>query len=289
MNDLDGMICNFWRAVQHDPNAVAKHADLPCFENDLHARHAWLVGQKESLQTKLEGNPDWFDAKIAGWWCWGACSWIGSGFCSGNGPWQVVEDENGNRNLLHVGNAGMGVNRNRIHIGDAGMGVNRNLLHVGNAGMGGIYDWMIALCERFRYVRVCCGDWRRVCGGKDGDAIRLFFASGGTAAIFLDPPYADTADRTEGIYSEDSTTVAHDVREWALTHGNDKRLRIALCGYEGEHEMPSDWECMSWKAKGGYSNVSDNDDAQSKKNTRKERVWFSPHCLKPVVKGFGIK
>ena len=84
VNDLDGFLANFWRATQHDPEAVAFYADWPVNENDLHARHIWLVGQRESITARLEGDPDWFDAKVAGWWVWGACCWIGSGWCSGN-------------------------------------------------------------------------------------------------------------------------------------------------------------------------------------------------------------
>lgn len=83
VNDIDGFIANFWRAVAADPEAVAHHADWPVNENDLHARHAWLVGQRDALTARLEGDPDYHDARIAGWWCWGACAWIGSGWCSG--------------------------------------------------------------------------------------------------------------------------------------------------------------------------------------------------------------
>src|SRR3990172_8112543 len=45
INDVDGMVANFWRAVSADPEAVAQYADWPVIENDLHARHSWLVGQ----------------------------------------------------------------------------------------------------------------------------------------------------------------------------------------------------------------------------------------------------
>ncbi len=38
-NDLDGMVSNFWRAIKFDPASVAKYADWPVNENDLHARH----------------------------------------------------------------------------------------------------------------------------------------------------------------------------------------------------------------------------------------------------------
>ena len=84
------------------------------------------MGVKDTLAPHLEGDPDWYDAKIAGWWVWGIACWIGSGWCSGKGPWQVVEAEDGSRQLVHLGNAGQGVNRKLVHLGDAGRGVNRS-------------------------------------------------------------------------------------------------------------------------------------------------------------------
>lgn len=66
VNDLDGFICNAWRAILHDPDATAHHADWPANENDLTARHAWLVEQRGMLTRRLEGDPEWFDAKAAG-------------------------------------------------------------------------------------------------------------------------------------------------------------------------------------------------------------------------------
>ena len=234
VNDLDGMVANFWRAVQSDPEAVAYHADHPVNENDLHARHAWLVGQKDSLQERLEGDPEFFDAKAAGWWCWGTCCWIGSGFCSGNGPWQVQDDK-------------------LVHLGDKGQGV---------------YDWMERLSNRLRLVRVCCGDWSRVCTATPT-------VKQGLTGVFLDPPYADSANRTSDLYRKDCESVAHDVRAWAIEQGDNPKMRIALCGYEGEHDMPRYWECLAWKTKGGYASQS----SQGNENATKERIWFSPHCL----------
>jgi hypothetical protein len=66
INDKDGFVANFWRAISKDPEAVADSSDWPQNENDLHARHAWLVGQRETLVARLEGDPEFFDAKIAG-------------------------------------------------------------------------------------------------------------------------------------------------------------------------------------------------------------------------------
>jgi hypothetical protein len=126
------------------------------------------------------------------------------------------------------------------------------------------------LAERLRTVRVCCGDWERVCGPS-------VTVKHGVTGIFLDPPYADEAERTSNLYSQDSGTVAHAVREFALSMGEDPRARIALCGYEGEHAMPDTWECIPWKARGGYGLQGQN---AARENSHRERIWFSPHCLR---------
>mgnify|MGYP001767476450 FL=1 len=59
INDLDGFVANFWRAVAADPDAVAHCADWPRIEADLEARHAWLVVRADRLRWQLE-DPDFF-------------------------------------------------------------------------------------------------------------------------------------------------------------------------------------------------------------------------------------
>ena len=284
VNDADGLICNFWRALKAKPHLVAQHADWPVNENDLHARHAWLVGKKDSLQARLEGNPHYYDAKVAGWWVWGMACWIGSDFCSGKGPWQIVAS-NGDRQLIHLGNAGQGVQRQRVHLCNTGNGVQRKRVHLGNAGQGeaglgeqGLLAWMEALARRLARVRICCGDWTRICGGRTGDALSHFFIAGLPCGIFLDPPYSSEADREMGCYRVDDGDVAHAVREWALRHGDDRRLRIVFAGYDGEHQMPKRWRCVAWKSKGGMSNQAKGD-SRAKDNCHRERLWLSPYCL----------
>ena len=66
------------------------------------------------------------------------------------------------------------------------------------------------------------------------------------------------------------------MREWAISHGDDPRLRIALCGYAGEHVMPNTWTAHAWKAMGGYGSQGD---GAGRINAAKEVIWFSPHCL----------
>ena len=258
VNDEDGFVANFFRAIKKAPSEVAEHADCPVNENDLHARHIWLVNQRQELTRKLEGDPEYYDAKIAGWWVWGLCCWIGGGWCSGKGQWQSINGE-----LVNTAAGGAGINRKIVHLGDAGRGVNRKRAN--------IESWFVALSDRLRNVRVCCGDWARVCGPSPT------FKNGMTG-VFLDPPYGDEANRTDDCYAIDSKSVAAEVRAWCLDNGGNPMLRIALCGYDGEHNSltGAGWREHAWKAHGGYGSLGD---GAGRENARRERIWFSPHCM----------
>lgn len=121
VNDLDCYLANFWRAVAADPQAVAHHADWPVNEADLHARHQWLVNQAD-FRERMKSDPDYFDAKVAGWWVWGLSAWLGSGWCrireapppvrlrSSRQPGEAFTGKVG-RQIPFVGNAGRGVHR----------------------------------------------------------------------------------------------------------------------------------------------------------------------------------
>lgn len=267
VNDADGLLSNFWRALQHAPDEVAYWADWPVNENDLHARHYWLVQRRESLQERLEGDPDFYDAKAAGWWVWGLCIWIGGGWCAGDGPWRVVDGR-----LVKTGDAETGVWRKKPHLSSAGLCINRKLPRATcTERTEWLLDYFGRLADRMRAVRVCCGDWSRVC-------TPAVTTTHGLTAVFLDPPYSAAAGRNSDIYTIEDLVVAERVREWCVANGDNPQLRIALCGYDGEHEMPAGWECVAWKAQGGYGNQGN---GNGKANRHRERVWFSPHCLKP--------
>lgn len=89
INDINSHVSNFWRAVKWAPEETASHALWPIIESDMHARQMWLAANKESLRERLEGDPEWFDARAAGWWAWGMNMWLGSMFANGVGPWRV--------------------------------------------------------------------------------------------------------------------------------------------------------------------------------------------------------
>ena len=357
-NDVDAYLANLWRAIATDPDQVAHYADWPVNEADLHARHRWLVDTGRERVERVMSDPEFYDAKVAGWWVWGQCLWIGSGWCSkpewtgrvnvGRNARRGIHTRNGDTsevicrrqneqvpkrpNLAHehgkgilraehedppmkmqFDRGGRGVSgptiQKRPHLATGngeGRGVHRGSLsnrrpNMGGAGGGqgvqaptltrqmprisaeggsitgvhssllarseGLYAYMTELSARLRRVRVCCGDWSRVLT----PAITTYI---GLTGVLLDPPYA-LSERSV-CYSHETEGLSVAVREWAIAHGDDPKMRVALCGYEGEHEMPKSWECVSWKAGGGYGRS-----ARGKANRSRERIWFSPHCLRP--------
>lgn len=253
VNDFDGYVANFWRSLVHDPEAVARWADWPVSEPDLHARHLWLVARRADLTAQLCGDPDFYSAKLAGWWVWGIASWIGSGWCAGTGPWVEVDG--------------------RLRLGTAGQGINRPLPHLGDAGRG-IADYLGQLSARLRRTRVCCGDWERIC---DSEAA-LFPARGQPTAVLLDPPYSEEV-RTAGLYACDDTDVAGRCLAWCERWGQHPLLRIALCGYEGEAHgrlEAQGWTVQAWSAHGGYGSQGE---GEGRANKHAERIWYSPACV----------
>ena len=101
----------------------------------------------------------------------------------------------------------------------------------------------------------------------------------GTTAVFLDPPYTEKATRKSGLYACDSESIGHVVAQWAIENGNNPKLRIAVCGYDGEYEFPSSWSCVAWNASGGYGAQGRDEVSAGRANAKRERVWFSPACV----------
>lgn len=266
VNDAACAIANFWRAVKADPAAVAEWCDRPVNECDMHAIHLWLVGRLDEIKDQLRADPHFYDAQAAGYWVWGACIWIGGGWCGGV-----------KRGLPRPNLTGQGVESGSI--AQRPQLTHENGVHlpsIGNdRGINGVIappaaDWFQRLAQRLRRVRVCCGDWSRVVTpsvlgkGKNVGGRR-------PTAVFLDPPYAHDI-RDPYLYSEDDAAISAQVRDWAIANGDDPELRIALCGFDGEHAMPATWREHKWIGAKGYSRAGN-------KNREKERIFFSPHCL----------
>ena len=264
LNDLDGHVVNFWRSVRDYPDATAEAAAQPVFEADKHARHLRLVREAGTLAARLMGDTDYCEPTLAGWWAWGLAVWIGGGWCSGKGPWGMAEDAEGFPVLARMED-GTGVNRKLPHLGDGGTGVNRKLPHLGGGGttaekLAWVREWFGVLQDHFREARIACGGWERIL--SPGTMTR-----NGVCAVVLDPPYSTT----DPVYAHDCSSVAGEVRDWCRRNGDNPRLRIALCGHDGEHnELEAlGWTPETWAKSGGYQGADD-----------RERIWFSPACIK---------
>jgi DNA adenine methylase len=244
VNDIDCYISNFWRAVAAEPEKVAEYADHPINEADLHARHRWLVSNStDEFRQKMHSDPDYYDVKIAGWWVWGQCASVGNNWLSTKGL----------NALPLLSFAGGGI-----------QGLTYKILEEFNR-----------LKTRLARVRVCCGDWKRVITPS------VTHNNGGLGAkeitgVFLDPPYEQKV--RDKVYKEDNN-VFNEVVDWAVMNGDNPRMRIVLCGYDGDHAIPGTWEKYNWKANGGLSSLA-NSNTRGKQNRLSETIWFSPHCLK---------
>lgn len=363
VNDINHYVVNFFRAVVEDPAGVARYCDNPVTEADLHARHRWLELSETShrYRRRIITEPEFYSAKIAGWWAWGQSTWIGGGWCTGKGRTAdgdfknvrpnmkgrrvtgqrktVPRMEGGsvvnqkNRPDLHRGmgsgvhqtpkrpklkngglnelgggqtsmqkrrprlmgqrgEPGTGVNRfrGRPQLGDAygiGRGVNSN----GAAGTCQerrefLEDWMQSLADRCRLWRILYGQWHRTCFSET-TTTRL-----GLTGIMLDPPYpthkADGKRSRDGhLYQGDDRSSTNDIRDkvlaYCLKHGGHPLMRIAVCGYDtdGYSELEQHgWDCVAWRAQGGYANRAVRAGRENK-NRNRERIWFSPQCLRP--------
>lgn len=131
------------------------------------------------------------------------------------------------------------------------------------------------LSDRLRRVRFLCGDWTRAV--KDSVTVNH-----GITGIFLDPPYP-AAEHDMAYHAEHGGDVWYDAAQWAVAHGDDHRLRIAISGYDSEVTdalFPPTWARKHWQARGGYANQKA--DGRGRANAKRECVWLSPHCIDPL-------
>ena len=244
-NDLDGLLTNTFRGIREHPAEVAEIATA-CSQSelDLHARHDWLIANRERITAGLRADPQWCDVKAAGWWLWGMASWIGHGF-----GWSPSSQ------LPALSPTSKGILRDPKPVKAVGA--------LGLHKAPPIAQWMDMLAQRLLRVRLACGDWSRVVSSAILLSCNPDFPP---TAVFLDPPY----ERGTG-YGAESAGVSADVSEWCRENGDNPRLRIALCGHVGDHDLPG-WDTVVWKRRPGGRNAKST-------SSNPECVWFSPHCV----------
>lgn len=241
-NDKAGLVVNTWRAIQYDPDGFASYIikNAPVFELDLLARQKYLISIEESLSASLEEDPEFYDLKVATYWISGLSSHV----TGANYPTEI--------------------SNRRPRVASFGKGIHSP------SRLSDLDDLLAAIAARLRHVKILCGDWSRTVTEPAMEADK------GLVGVFLDPPYTKGSGRSANLYDHDDFEIGHEVFEWCMRYGESKNIRIALCGLEGEYEIPSTWESVAWKAQG------------ASKNADLERIWFSPHCIDPTKQKTGL-
>lgn len=244
-NDWDHHLANFWRSVQAAPDKVAEFADWPVNEVDLHARHrylvgverpepfvperwdaypdlraAWLAGYLGSHRTyaaafreKMLADPHHYDPKLAGWWVWGICCWIGGGWCSSQG--QTVDGDV--KQQLPAGHAkGLGCKLPDISGKDGGSGRG-----IHQASMGAFADKAPQLTKPLGAggVNIAEPTVKRPALGaganKYGERTHAGHGVNGKAPSDSHrPQLADAFSRGRGVHGNDAAEACEARRKW---------------------------------------------------------------------------
>ena len=273
--DRDGMICNAWRAIQHEPELVAYWADYPTIHQDLTARRRFLAQWREENSEMLSQDPTFYCARAAGWWIWCLSNWIG--------PNHAMLSPTGDQ-IPRMANepGGQGVQVQRIQLGRQ-VSDKRPLINISGGGVGvqvqrrdlGWYEpvgngsrlipWLLTLAQRLARVAVLNRDWTSAVtptmlqqAGKSRKP---------PVGVFLDPPYP-TEGRSQ-IYEDDTReqNPAEDAYKWAMEHG--RTYSIAFCSREDDFPIPKGWEIIT-RSFGGVK--------KPERRDRQDLMMFSPAC-----------
>ncbi len=281
INDAEHFIANFWRAVKHTPDDVIYHSDYPINETELHSRHLWLVNEGKNIIQKCYDDPDFYDAKVAGWWVWGISQWIGSGWCQTvmNKKPTLKSSDGIHKKPMFTHDNGIIISNRRPSVGhEQGVNVTNKMPEVFRTRGIDIANQIPQLKEkcgvnssqashlinqlsfRLRNVKVLCGNWDRVLV----NCILKSYKCG----VFLDPPYRDH----EHCYNQ--KVVNDEVQEFCEKWQDKPNVKIVLCGYEGEYDLPK-WTTEKWKASTSWGGQNT--------DRFKETLWISPSCAQTKV------
>ena len=261
--DLDGMVVNFWRAIAADPEQVAYWGDAPTYHHELTARRNWLARWAAETGDWLSQDPDHWDARAAGYWCWCVTNWIG-----GVSDMLLVQRDQIPYVQHYAGGQGVQVQldkRPHVQGHEGGQGVQVQLdkrPYVSGRGAW-LLPWFERLASRLRGVVVLNRAWQSSL--TDTLLWQTPSCPPCDVGILLDPPYV-TGNRDPALYgSEDGDNPALESWAWAVEHGEKHRIAYA-CHY-GDFEPPPGWrmETMSMTA----------DRTQGKADC----MMFSPACL----------
>jgi site-specific DNA-adenine methylase len=244
VNDLDGYVVNYLRAVKYAPDKVARHLDFPRAELELIAYHHYTRDRLPELVARLGGEPDYYEPILAARWAYVMAHSLMYEYKRAGG-WSVRDGR-----LVYERGTG------RIR----GSMTSRHLLLTRLLKERRVFEYITSLSERLRCVQVWWNDFEVVVEKADRSEF-------GVVGVLLDPPYP--RHLRDYDYDTDGADVWHRAARWAVSNGDNPRLRIAVCGYndaESDALFPSGWARFVWRRSG----IGQNKD--------RECIWFSPHC-----------
>jgi DNA adenine methylase len=264
LNDLDGMVANFWRAVKFSPQETAMFMDIGQHEIELHARLIACSKEVGEMTKRLVEDAQWCDPRLAGYWASVMSADITPRGCSLSGPWCL--DEKGRLQKVR----GKGVSFSKPNTD------RKNCVKWAIDGV--IAERLVPLHDALTNAYVLCGNWDRCF--VDYKMRRT------PIGIFFDPPYDDGVNKLSAIYRH-STPVSLSVTDWCITNGANPDFRICVAGYSGEHDKlvkEHGWQAVTWKGHGGYGRTAKGEEKSTGYTNRfKETLWFSPHCVTPTT------
>ena len=153
--DVDGFICNFWRAVRYDPEKI-----IDCMESRLNIEHDVLAAGPElsdwmnTANAKLRDDLYWYDARMAGLWCWATTN--------------TIRNRTGYKHV-HL----------RYSPRDT-------------PERADIRGYFTRLHERFQYVQVMNTDWSAI---KRPSVLNDYTGNTMSVGVAVDPPYITTKNK----------------------------------------------------------------------------------------------
>jgi site-specific DNA-adenine methylase len=201
INDNNGLVANFWRAMKYDAQGVAQLCDEPMSELDYHARWKYIKDRATpELVELLNSDPEFYDTKIAGYW----------GYCMNSSIMNHTSKLTTNAKNPPKMNSKPALGKRNLSSEDSTR----------------IQQSSAAIQARIRKTRIACGDWKRVLTPN----ITQNSVGDKSVGIYFDPPYLNK----EHLYNS-KADISGDVRKWCIENYCE-RFKIIISGYEKEHD-----------------------------------------------------
>lgn len=278
INDLNGLICNFWRAFASDPKGVAKWLNAPGY--DIDQQKLWLQRMYEYIEWAIRADPMWHSARAAGYWFSSIAVDLdyhtGMARNGNSHPYESPEEHLSIRDVIHPpGNNNMApwtrIFYDEYH--DAMAAQDPELAIVAND----LFP-CFQIANRLAKVYILSKRWDTIMS-PSVMGLTPNTPSNQSAGIFMDPNHVIAQANSVFIPDDHDTQIAKDVQVWAIAamhhdEGDDdydvtgvdddaeldpdgdspsvlrhklpkERLKICVAGLESDFDKwPDGWECV---------------------------------------------